>query len=145
MQAKQLENEMEEAKNRPYHSKKLGITIGFRGHNTMNDGLVVNAMTNCPSTQACPLCHKKQSEFNKENVDFDIIDDFEKYGLSTLHAGINMGRAVLKIASQMEVRQHRVSGPQNKLKREVRKKEIAAELWEKEGIKLDHYQNMDGI
>ena len=64
---------MEEAKAKGYQSKKLGITIGFCGHNSMNDGLVVNAMTNCPSTQACPLCHKKQSQFNKDNVDFEIV------------------------------------------------------------------------
>ena len=135
---------MEEAKAKGYHSKKLGITIGFCGHNTMNDGLVVNAMTNCPSTQACPLCHKKQSQFNKDNVDFDIIDDFEKYGLSTLHAGLNMGRACLKIASQMGIKKHRVT-KKHKKARDTRKKQIAKDLWEKEGIKLDHYQNMDGI
>ena len=48
---------------------------------------------------------------------FEVIDDYAKYGLSTLHCGINFVKAILKIASQLEIRVHNCRGKQNKLKR----------------------------
>ena len=53
---------------------------------------------------------------------FEIIDDFAKYGLSTLHCGINFVKAILKIAAQQEIRVHDCRGKQNKLIRDIRKK-----------------------
>ena len=82
------------------------------------------------------LCHKKQSQFNNENIAFTVISDFEKYGLSTLHAGPNFVKAILKIASQIEIRQHRCAGKQNKLKKDVRKKKNAEKLLRQQKLHL---------
>ena len=68
-----------------------------------------------------------------------------KYGLSTLHCGTNFVKAILKIASQMEIKQHACRGKQNKLKRDTRKKLNSDNLWTKLGIKTENWFNVDGI
>ena len=76
---------------------------------------------------------------------FELIDDFAKYGLSTLHCGINMVKAILKIAAQLDIKVHNCRGTQNKLKRDVRKKRNAKLLWEELDIKVENWFNVDGI
>ena len=109
------------------------------------DGKVMKAIIDAPSYQHCPLCHKKQSEFNKDNVEFKVLEDFEKYGLNTLHCGINAVKAILKIASQLDIKKHRVYGSQNKLKKEVRAKRNAEKLWEELGIRVENWFTVNGI
>ena len=75
---------------------------------------------------------------------FEIIDDFAKYGLSTLHCGINFVKAILKIAAQQEIRVHDCRGKQNKLIRDIRKKRNA-ELLSDMGIRVENWFNVDGI
>ena len=45
----------------------------------------------------------------------------------------------------MEIRQHACRGPQNKLKRDTRKKLNSDNLWTKLGIKTENWFNVDGI
>ena len=45
----------------------------------------------------------------------------------------------------MEIRQHACRGPQNKLKRDIRKKENADKLWSELGIKTENWFNVEGI
>ena len=75
---------------------------------------------------------------------FEIIDDFAKYGLSTLHCGINFVKAILKIAAQQEIRVHDCRGKQNKLIRDIRKKRNAGLLSDM-GIRVENWFNVDGI
>ena len=101
-------------------------------------------ITEAPSYQHCIFCHKKQSDFNKhENSYFQLIDDLEKYGLSTLHCGINFTKAILKIASQVEIKQHACRG-QNKVIREQRAKRNADKLWSELGIDIQNWFNVTG-
>ena len=51
------------------------------------DQKVGKVVTGAPSYTHCIFCHKNQSDFNKENMKFEVIDDLVKYGLSTLHFG----------------------------------------------------------
>ena len=78
-------------------------------------------------------------------MDFEILDDFVKYGLCSLHCGINMVKAILKIASQIEIRTHSVYGKQNKLKREIRAARNAQLLWDECGILVKDWFKVDGI
>ena len=91
------------------------------------------------------MCHKKQSQFNKDKVEFDILNDFEKYGLNTLHCGINAVNGILKIASQRDIRMHRVAGEQNKLKKQIRAARNAQKLWDELEISVQGYYNVTGI
>ena len=59
------------------------------------------------------MCHRKQSEFMNPDLDFEILEDYAKFGLSLLHFGINAVKAILKVASQVDFRKHRYSGPEN--------------------------------
>ena len=74
-----------------------------------------------------------------------MLEDFEKYGLSTLHCGINCTKAILKIASQLDIKAHRVAGAQNKLKREVRARQNAEKLWDELGIRVENWFTVNGI
>ena len=75
---------------------------------------------------------------------FDVIDDYAKYGLSTLHCGINFVKAILKIAAQLEIRRHDCRGTQNKLIRDIRKKRNA-DLLSDMDIRVENWFNVDGI
>ena len=57
-----------------------------------------------------------------------------------------MAKAILKIASQMEIRTHRVyGGKKNKVKREQRAKRNAQLLWEECGILVKDWFTVDGM
>ena len=73
-----------------------------------------------------------------------IDKDFAKYGLQTLHLGPNMVKAILKIASQRDVKKHECRGKQNKLLRDIAKKENVANLQDI-GINVKNWFNVDGI
>ena len=75
---------MAHAKNNPYsvqNDDALDIQISFDGYLTMIDGKVAKVLTGSPSYQRCPLCHYKQSDFKREDIQFDTIDDNIKFGL----------------------------------------------------------------
>ena len=74
-----------------------------------------------------------------------VEKDFAKYGLSTLHLGPNMVKAILKIAAQMDIKVHKCAGQQNKLKRDVRKQKNSEMLWSELGIRVTNWFNVDGI
>ena len=97
------------------------------------------------SSVRCPICKKKQSEFNKPNMKFDAKEDFIKYGISTLHAGPNTVKAILKIASQLKIKSHRCAGKKNKKIRDKQAKKNAELLWENLGIRVEHWFQVDGL
>ena len=55
------------------------------------------------ATQRCPLCKKKQSEFNGIHLDekFEIEDWAKDLGLCLLHFGINTATFLLHAAYNM--------------------------------------------
>ena len=107
------------------------------------DQKVVNALTNCPSTQRCPFCHHKQSEFSQD-LPFLTIDDYIQFGLSTLHFGINAVKATLKVSADWEFKTHRCNMPWKHASRARREKENAEKLWDLLGIKVTGFYNVDG-
>ena len=108
-----------------------------------NDGKIVDILTGVGS-QRCPFCKKMQSQFSNESLDFSIIGDSAKLGLSTLHAGPNMVKALLKIASQLDFRKHRCAGDKFKDLRDKRKAKNAGLLWTKLEIKVKYWFNVTG-
>ena len=142
-----LLKEMDDAKNTPFVFKTLNgleIAVVFEGYMTMIDGKVANICTNCPSTNACPFCHYQQSKFKNKNLQFPVIDDFIKYGMSLLHFGPNSLRACLKIASQMSFKKHRCAATFQP-ERDQRKSEIIEQLFDELGIKVDAWFNIEGL
>ena len=55
-------------------------------------------------------------------MDFVILEENQKFGLSLLHFGINAVKAILKVAAQVDFRQHRCSGKDNQYLRDQRMK-----------------------
>ena len=103
-------------------------------------------MTGNRNQSGCGLCHKKQSQFNKNNVKFDILKDFVEFGLSTLHFGINTCRSALKLASQIDIKTHRCSGEDNQKLRETQAEINAQLLWTHHQIRVTgHGMVVDGI
>ena len=103
-------------------------------------------MTENRNQSGCGLCHKKQSQFNKNNVKFDILKDFVEFGLSTLHFGINTCKAALKIASQIDIKTHRVAGKELQDLRATQAEINAQLLWSEHHIRVTgHGMVVDGI
>ena len=100
-------------------------------------------MTKCPSSQRCPLCHHKQSDFNNPNLDFEILEDYAKFGLSLLHFGPNAVKGILKVASQIDFRKHRCEAKYLHL-RDARARKNAKMLWDKFGIRVKSWFTVDG-
>ena len=110
------------------------------------DGKVLNILTENRNQSGCGLCHKKQSQFNKNNVKFDILNDFVEFGLSTLHFGINTCRSALKLASQIDIKTHRCSGEDNQDRRDTQAEINAQLLWNEHQIRVTgHGMVVDGI
>ena len=105
---------------------------------------VDNILTHNNSPQRCSKCHKKQSEFKKKNVSFDMLQDVIQFGISTLHFGINSVKAILKIASQIEIKTHRCYGTDQDV-RDERAERNAKLLWEELNIKVEDWFNVDGM
>ena len=107
------------------------------------DGKIANILTKCRSAQRCPLCHRLQSEFMNPDLDFEILEDFEKFGLSLLHFGTNAVKGILKVASQIDFRQHRCTD-QFKNMRDTRAKKNVRLLWNKFSINVKSFYTVDG-
>ena len=72
------------------------ISVSYEGFMTMIDGKIANALTNCPSTRHCPICHTFQNNF-REKTAFEVIGNSLDYGLSILHFGPRSMEAILKM------------------------------------------------
>ena len=77
-------------------------------------------------------------------MDFVILEDNHKFGLSLLHFGTNSVKAILKVAAQVDFRQHRCSGETNQYLRDQRKKKNAKILKDKFSIFVKDYFTVDG-
>ena len=109
------------------------------------DGKIANLLTGTSSTQRCPLCKKTQSQFNKKNVNFNILNDFVHFGLSTLHFGINSVKMILKLAAQIDIKVHRCTKKSgNQKKREIQAAINSDLLWKKLSIETKDWFNVDG-
>ena len=97
------------------------------------------------SSVRCPICLKKQSEFNQPGMKFDPREDFIKYGISTLHAGPNIVKAILKIASQLTIKTHRCAGKKNKKIRDTLAKKNAKLLSDNLGLRVEKWFQVDGL
>ena len=110
------------------------------------DGKIANLLTDTKSYQACPLCQKNQSQFNKKNLNFEILKDYAQFGLSTLHFGINSVKFLLKLASQIDIKVHtctKTSGNQDK--RETQAEINSQLLWNNLSIQTKDWFTVDGI
>ena len=77
------------------------------------------------------------------DLDFEILEDFAKFGLSLLHFGINAVKAILKVASQIDFRQHRCAD-QFKNLRDTRAKKNVKLLWDNFSINVKSFYTVDG-
>ena len=151
-EANRLKEEMLEAKNnlyskfyQPENENFIDLEIELEGFMTMVDGLLVNIINDCPTSTSCPFCHYKQTEFNKKDIHFNVkLDSYLDVGMSILHFGTNAMKAILKIASQLDFKNHRCEGKINKKKRDDRKAANNKKLWDNLGIKVDYWFNVTG-
>ena len=144
-EGERLKAEMDIADKNPFTTKlgEFDIIIEYEGFLTMVDGEVVNALTNCPSSQRCPFCHQLQSSFSTD-IPFITTKDRIQFGLSTLHFGINAVKAILKIASQIEFKTHRCDTPEKHESQDRLKKLNAKNLFDKLGIRVEKWFMVDG-
>ena len=77
-------------------------------------------------------------------MDFVILEDNHKFGLSLLHFGTNSVKAILKVAAQVDFRQHRCSGKTNQYLRDQRMKKNAKILKDKFSIFVKDWFTVDG-
>ena len=89
------------------------------------------------------MCHRLPSEFMNPDLDFEILEDFAKFGLSLLHFGPNAVKAILKVASQVDFRQHRCAKQFVPL-RDARARKNAKWLWDNFAIRVKDFYTVDG-
>ena len=77
------------------------------------------------------------------DLDFEILEDYAKFGLSILHFGINSVKAILKVASQIDFRKHRCSDKFKKL-RDDRAEANVQMLWDDYSIRVKDHYTIDG-
>ena len=73
-----------------------------------------------------------------------MVDDHIQFGLSTLHFGTNAVKAILKVSADSEFKTHRCDRPWKHESRARRERENAEKLWDRFGIKISGYYNVDG-
>ena len=149
-----LKEEMEEAKKMPYskfyqpaeNENFIDLEIEMEGFPTMMDGLLVNIINNCPNSNSCPFCHLNQKDFNKAGVDPGVkVDAYLDVGMSILHFGPNAMKGILKLASQLDFKNHRCEGDTNKKSRDERKARNNKLLHDRLGINVDYWFNVTGM
>ena len=106
---------------------------------TMIDQKVLNHITDT-SSQCCPICGASPSQFmNTENFDTETFQPFLDgldFGISPLHAWLNVFNHLLRLANHKPIGQHRACGDENKRICKARKEEIQQDLFQAFGIKV---------
>ena len=73
------------------------------------------------------------------------MQDFVKFGLSTLHFGINSVKMILKLAAQIDIKVHRCTKKSGNQDTRDRQAEINSKLlWQQLDIDTTHWFNVDG-
>ena len=65
--------------------------------------------------------------------------------MSILHFGINSMKGILKMASQLDFKEHEARGEENQNLRDIRKAKNIKKLGEKLSIHVDYWFNVTGM
>lgn len=116
------------------------IRIHFSMHLTLIDGKVLNAITNTKSSQACPICHAKPTQFNElsNRTSGNFLPDPNslQHGLSPLHARIRLLECCLHISYRSEFKRWQVKKV-DQVEFAEKKVKVQQLLWEKLGLRVD--------
>lgn len=106
---------------------------------TMIDQKVLNHIMDV-SSQCCPICGSTPTEFmdmtNFDTQKFQPYNDGLDFGISPLHAWLNVFNHLLRLADHKPIEQHRACGHENKQMCKLRKQEIQRDLYQEFGIKV---------
>lgn len=115
------------------------IFIKFKFFLTLIDGKILNILTHTGS-QTCPFCGATPKDFNNLqkliNGDFEPTEEFLKFGLSPLHANINIFNCLLHLSYKLLIKKWRTNAS-DRQKISKRKKEILTKLENSSSIKFD--------
>ena len=114
------------------------VRIHFQVINCMNDGKVLNILTNNDCTQRCPLCKLLERQYrNADQDDYEISpEDINLLCLSILHFGLRLFDNLLKIGCSQSFKSHTCVDI-NKPAFNRRRDEIRDAFREEKGLLID--------
>lgn len=140
-QKKLIQDQIDELEVLEMQMEDYTIRIHFSLHMTLIDGKVLNVITNTKSSQSCPICHAKPSQFNdltnKTRGTFLPNPDSLQYGISSLHAWIRLLECCLNISYKINIKKWQARTEDEKKDVAKRKSEIQMLVWEKLGLRVD--------
>ncbi|KAG6448524.1 hypothetical protein O3G_MSEX005516 [Manduca sexta] len=105
---------------------------------TMVDGKVGNSATGTKSTSRCYICGATTKDFNKIDVQKQIIPEAIEFGLSVLHARIRLFESILHLAYMLPVKKYRERKTEAEKSIELEKKrEIQKRFRQETGLLVD--------
>lgn len=107
---------------------------------TLIGGKVLNILTNTKSSQACPICGAKPTQFQSEQFDSKTFQSREhtlQYGISPLHSWIRLFECILHIGYRIDIQIWQIRGDKNKEKFQKRKQQIQQKFWERLSLHVD--------